>query len=165
MIKLSKRDNDWEQKKAKSDLKQIRAALKKEPIVKKMFEKYARDMNEIDKVSIQFVRDLDVSAKTVNGKIYLNAEMLEEDWKDYFHYVIHELDHYCQHKSNKCVENSNEGDYLDNPAEIEAFREQLKYREKTENKSTIDQYLKDLFDKHDVPKSERPDKKRELLDD
>ena len=165
MLKLSQRDDKHLQQKAKSDLAKIRAALKKEPIVHQMFKKYGRDLNEIDNVSIQFVRDLGVSAKTVNGKIYLNAEMLDEDWKDYFHYAIHELDHYCQHRSNKCVENSNEGNYLDNPAEIEAFKEQLKYRKKTEPKSTINEYIKDLFNKHDIPKDERPEKKKELLNE
>lgn len=39
MIKLSKRDVKQLEEKAKSDIEHIKSALKKEPIVKKMFEK------------------------------------------------------------------------------------------------------------------------------
>lgn len=163
MIKLSQRDNRALEQKARSDLKHLREALKKEPVVQRFFKKYDRDINEIDDVSVQFVNDLDVSAKTIDGKIYLNSEMLEENWKDYMHYMVHELEHYCQHRSNKCVENSNETNYLDNPAEVEAFKAQLKYRQKTEPKKEVDQYVTQLFDKHEIPKKERPEKKRELL--
>lgn len=165
MIKLSKRDNRKLDEKAKSDLEHIRKALKKEPIALKEFEKYKRDINEVNNVSIQFDPDLDVSAKTVNGDIFLNAKMLEDNWQDYFHYILHEITHYLQHTSGDCNGHgkSNE-EYLDNPAEIEAFKNQLHYREKTEDKKTVNKYLKDLFDKHNVPKKEREEKKEELLE-
>lgn len=167
MFKLSKRDLGDLDAKAKSDIEKIKAALKKEPIVQKEFKKYNRSLDEIDNVSIKFDPDLDVSAKTINGNIFLNAQMLEEDWKNYFHYAVHEITHYLQHTSGKCNGHGADAEknYLDNPSEIEAFQNQLKYREKTENKSEVNQYLKDLFDKHDVPKKERPEKKKELLDE
>lgn len=163
MIKLSKRDDAALKEKAKTDLEYIREALKKEPIVIRMFKKNKRDINEIDNVSIQFDKDLEVSAKTINGDIFLNAKMLEEDWKDYYHYLIHELSHYCDHKNNVCNENSKNVDYLDNPEEIKAFENQLQYREKTEGPDVVNEYIKELFDKHDIPKDERPEKKKELL--
>lgn len=165
MIKISKRDDRGLDDKAASDVEKIKAALKKEPIVISEFKKYKRDIDEVDNVSIQFDPNLDVSAKTVNGKIYLNAKMLEEDWKNYFHYAVHEITHYLQHTSGKCNGHGEEKSYLDNPAEIEAFQNQLKYREKTEDKSEVNQYVKDLFDKHNVPKKERSEKKKELLDE
>lgn len=164
MFKLSKRDNRSIDEKAKSDIAHLRLALKKEPIVIKMFKKHRRNINEIDYVSIKFDKKLDVSAKTVNGDIFLNAKMLEENWQDYMHYLVHELEHYCQHRSDECVENSNKSNYLDNPAEISAFKEQLKYREKTEPLSDVNEYIKDLFDKHHIPKRERHEKKKELMD-
>ncbi len=165
MIKLSKRDNRSLETKAKSDIAHLRTALKKEPIIIKMFKKYNRDINEIDTASIQFDDSLDVSAKTIDGEIFLNAKMLEDDWQEYMHYLVHEFEHYCQHRSNKCLENNKEVDYLDNPSEISAFKGQLKYKEKTEPKKEVNKYLKDLFDKHDIPKDERPIKKKELLDE
>lgn len=165
MLKLSKRDNRDKEQKAEVDIEHIKAALKKEPIVKRQFEKYKRDINEIDNVSIQFDDDLDVSAKTINGKIYLNSAMLEDKWQDYFHYAVHEITHYLQHTSGKCNGHGEENEsYLDNKSEIEAFQNQLKYREKTEDKSTVNKYVKDLLDKHDVPKDERTEKKKQLLD-
>jgi len=165
MIKISKRDNRDLEEKAKSDVEQIKAALKEEPIVQKEFKKYERDIKDVDKVSIEFDPTLDVSAKTINGKIYLNAKMLEEPWQDYFHYAVHEITHFLQHTSGKCSGHGKQKeDYLDNESEIEAFQNQLKYREKTEGNTEVNKYLKDLFDKHDVPKKERPEKKKELLD-
>lgn len=165
MLKISQRDHRDLQGKAKSDLKHIREALKKEPVVKAMFKKYKRDINQIDNVCIRFDPNLDVSAKTVNGKIFLNAKMLEENWKNYMHYAVHEIQHFLQHTSDNCDEYQDpNAEYLDNPSEIEAFQAQLKFREKTEPKSVVNDYLKDLFDKHDLPKKERPAKKKELLD-
>jgi len=163
MIKISKRDMRDKEEKATSDIEKIKAALKKEPIVQKEFKKYKRDINDIDNVVIKFDPDLDVSAKTVNGEISLKADMLDEDWHDYFHYAVHEITHYLQHTSGKCNAEEQEKPYLDNKNEIEAFKNQLKYREKTEDKKDVNQYLTDLFDKHDIPKSERPEKKKELL--
>ena len=166
MIKLSKRDNRAMEDKAEKDIEHIKAALKKEPIVQKEFKKYERDIEDVDNVSIEFDPNLDVSAKTVDGKIYLNAKMLEEDWQDYFHYAVHEITHYLQHTSGKCNGHGEEQEsYLDNDSEIEAFQNQLKYREKTEPESHVNKYVKDLFDKHNIPKKERPEKKKELLDE
>lgn len=167
MIKISKRDNRGLEDKAEQDVKYIKEQLKREPIVQKEFKKYERNINDVDKVSIEFDPNLDVSAKTINGKIYLNAKMLEEDWHDYFHYAVHEVTHYLQHTSGKC---NGHGDnekvpYLDNESEVEAFQNQLKYREKTEDKKTVNKYVKDLLDKHDVPQDERKEKKKELLDE
>jgi hypothetical protein len=164
MIKLSKRDNRFLEEKAKNDISHIRSALKKEPLVLKKMKEYGFDYNVIDNVSIQFVEGLDVSAKTINGHIFLNAKMLEEDWKDYFHYACHEMVHVFQHLSGKCNGDNTDEEYLDNPSEIEAFRTQLEYREKTEPKKEVNEYINDLFDRHNVPKKERPEKKQELLD-
>src|ERR1041385_2050476 len=165
MIKISQRDNRSSEEKAKGDIEHIKAALKKEPIVQKEFKKYKRDINEIDNVVIKFDPDLDVSAKTVDGEISLKADMLEENWQDYFHYAVHEITHYLQHTSGTCDAHEQQKDYLDNENEIEAFKNQLKYREKTEDKSDVNQYVKDLFDKHDIPKDERAKKRRQLLDE
>lgn len=165
MIKLSQRDTRNLDEKAKSDIEHIKAALKKEPIVQKEFKKYKRDISEIDDVSISFDDKLDVSAKTVNGDIFLNAKMLEDKWQDYFHYAIHEITHYLQHTSGKCNGHGEDKSYLDNDSEIEAFQNQLKYREKTEDNKTVNKYVKDLLDKHHVPKEERKEKKKELLDE
>lgn len=164
MLKLSQRHElkqDMKDK-AKSDLKHIIPALKKEPIVKEMFKKYKRDINDIDNISIQFA-PLDVSAKTINGDIFLNEEMLKDNWKDYFQYLPHELIHHLQHTSGKCAEDQKDEPYLDQPAEIEAFKAQLQYKEKTEDAATVNRYLRDLFDKHEIPKDERKEKKEELL--
>ncbi len=163
MIKLSKRDNRDLEQKAKGDISHIRMALKKEPIVIKMFKDAGRDINEVDNMSIQFDQNLDVSAKTVNGKIYLNAEMLKEKWQEYFHYLIHETKHYITHTSGKCDGDDKNVPYLDNPEEIAAFKDQLKYREKTEPKKDVVQYVEDLMDKHNTPANERPAKKKQLM--
>lgn len=152
--------------KAISDIEHIRKALKTEPIVKKEFEEYGRDINEIDNVKIRFDVGLDVSAKTINGEIFLNADMLDQDWHEYFNYAVHEITHYLQHTTDSCNEEEDKNTpYLDNKSEIEAFQNQLKYKEKTESKKAIEKYLKQLLDKHDLKGKEREDKKKELLDE
>lgn len=164
MLKLSMRDNRDLQEKAKNDIEQIKIALKKEPIIQKAFKQYNRNINDVDKISISFDDKLDVSAKTVNGKIFLNSKMLKDNWKDYFHYAIHECIHYLQHTSGECKshEQITNENYLDNKNEIEAFQKQISYRKKTEPKSEVNTYLNDLLDKHEIPKDERNEKKKEL---
>lgn len=126
-------------------------------------KKYDRDINDVDDISIQFVKDLDVSAKTINGMVYLNAEMLDDNWKDYFHYAIHEVKHVLTHQSGKCSGDNKNVPYLDNPEEVEAFKTQIKYREKTEPKEDVVEYVEDLMDKHSIPEEEKPAKKKELM--
>lgn len=147
-----------------SDINKIKEELKKEPIVKRMFKQYGRDLNEIDKVSIKFA-PLDVSAKTVNGHIYLNEKMKDDDYKSYRHYIVHELTHYLQHTSDKCLDEEpiTDDNYLDNPSEQEAFQNQLEYKEKTEPKQEVEDYLKQLFDRYDLDRDERKEKLKELL--
>ncbi len=163
MIKLSKRDNRKLEEKAKNDIMNIRAKAKKEPLVLKKLKEYGLDKDLIDDVSVQFDKNLDVSAKTINGKIYLNADMLKENWQDYYHYFCHEIIHSAQHLSGKCSGDNKEDSYLDNPAEIEAFQTQIKVREKTEPKEDVVEYVEDLMDRHNIPKNERAEKKKELL--
>jgi hypothetical protein len=162
MLKISMRDDRELEEKAKSDIKHIREAAKKEPLLLKKLKEYGFGKDLIDSVSVQFV-DLDVSAKTINGKIYLNAEMLKKPWQDYYSYFAHEICHSAQHRSGDCAGDSKDVPYLDNPAEVEAFQTQIKVREKYEPKEDVIEYVEDLMDKHDTPKDERADKKKELM--
>ena len=163
MLKISKTDNRLKEK-GKEDIKKIRTELKKDPIVLKMFKKYKVDISKIDNVPISFDSDIDVSAKTVDGEIFLNSDMLYDDYKEYIHYVVHELTHVLQHITGKCNNGLNSDiEYLDIPSEIEAFKEQLKFKEKTDSKKEIGKYLKKLFDRHDLNRKERKKKIKELL--
>ena len=93
----------------------ILEALKIEEPVQEALKKHKLKESVIDRVSITFA-PLDVSAKTVDGKIILNEKLLDGEWRDIIRYACHEIVHVCQQLTSD-VSNDDEKDYLDNPNE------------------------------------------------
>lgn len=146
-------------------IKRLKEALKKEPIVKRIFKKYDRSPDELDNISIKFA-PLEVSAKTINGNVILNENMKDEDDEHILAYMIHETSHAADHKFGSCGENEepiNDDNYLDSPAEQKAFKAQLEYKLDNESKEEVKKYLTMLFDRYDLSRKERQVKLKELL--
>ncbi len=145
-------------------IKRLKEELKKEPIAKRLFKKYDRPISDVDKMSVEFV-PLDVSAKTIDGDIFLNENMKDKSDEHILAYLLHESAHFCQHLSNKCLdeESITDDNYLDNPSEQEAFRAQLDYKLDNESKEEVKDYLTQLFDRYDLSRKERKEKMKELL--
>jgi hypothetical protein len=141
----------------------LRKTLKNSPIARHLCEKYDEDENFIDTIPIDFA-PLDVSAKTVNGRILLNSGLLEGEFRDNMRYLIHEFVH-CLQQENGDVGKGADGDYLDDPYEIEAFWYQLEGMEDMYDPKEIQEYIEGLLDHHGLKGKDRKEKEKELTDE
>jgi len=145
-------------------IERAKKSIKNNDIMKDVFKKYNIDINEIDNVPIAF-KDLNVSARTEKGVIYLNYRLLcNGDLIKISGYLIHELTHYAQQTSgSKPKQNSTGKDYLDNKLEEEGFQNQIGYIAETKGKDSSEKYVDQVLDHHDVKDSKREDKKEKLM--
>jgi hypothetical protein len=133
--------------------------LKNQPVYLDLCKKYKEDIEIIDDVKISFL-PLDVSAKTINGQIIINEELLKnKDWVEVERYFIHELTHVFQQKHNKVQGVVDKEDYLDDKNEQEAFQAQIEFMDDNGNsEEEIQEYLEHLLDHHDIKGKERKEK-------
>lgn len=145
-------------------LEAIVSLLKQSDVVKRLFEKYDTDIEDIDKMPIALV-DLPVSAKTKNGKVFINKKLLDDgDFEDHVHYIVHEATHWLQQKDGYArTKNRRDFDYLDLPEEIEAFKTQIEFMKEFYGKEVAEEYVDDLLDFHEFKGKEREKKKTELI--
>lgn len=153
-------------KKTKKFIDKVRADIKKHPVVKEMFKEYGVDLSEIDLFPICFA-ELEVSARTDHGIVYLNTSLIEEDGFDpdaINHYLVHEITHILQQTTGtKPTQGAEQGNYLDNESEIEGFQKQVEYLADTKSEEVAEEYVDQVLDHHDVQKG-REKKKDELMD-
>lgn len=142
----------------------IKADALKSDALKDKFEEYNVDIEEFKYVPICFT-DLEVSARTDHGIIYLNNKLLESgNISDISHYVVHEVTHFLQQTTGDGpTQGSTDGDYLDNEYEIEGFRTQTEFLSETQGEDVAEEYVEEVLDHHEVPKSERKERMEALL--
>jgi len=143
----------------------ITALLQGNKVVQQMFEDFGVDVAEIQNIPIEFA-DLKVSAKTRNGKVYLNKHLLDDDdFKDDIHYIVHEATHWLQqlHGDARKYKKDDTDDYLDLPAEIEAFKYQVQFMKDFQDDELAEQYVDDLLEFHELEGEEKSFKKSELM--
>lgn len=142
----------------------LRQSLKNNKVVQEKFEEYQVPLSELDLVPIKFA-DLDVSARTEHGIIYLNWQLLlDGQLSKLDHYLVHELTHYLQQTTgDQPTKGSADDDYLDNEFEQEGFQAQTEYLSDTRDDETAERYIKKVLDHHAVPAQERPEKEKDLL--
>lgn len=141
----------------------IKSRIKKHQALKEAFDKYNLDINEVDNIPVCFA-DIDVSARTDHGIIYLNWELLEEGFPKNDHYLAHEMTHYAQQTTGDGpTEGSTDDTYLDNKYEQEGFQVQTEYLSETKGDEVADQYIDDVLEYHEIPNSERTKRKKQLL--
>ena len=162
MLKNSKKKKPISKRVENEEIEKVKEQMKKEPIVKKVFKKYKVPISAIDKVDMAF-EDMDVSAKTKGGKIYFNIKFLDGGGFDEEHYAVHELIHYCQQVTDSLDDKEMEKDYLDNEHEMEAFENQVEYKEKEEGEGEAKRYVNQVLDHHNLKGKKRKRKFRELL--
>jgi hypothetical protein len=146
-------------------IKKMREYLKQNEVVRKMFEEYDVDIEEIDYIPMMF-GNLDVSAKTDHGVIIYNYKLLTDgDFFKDFSYGVHEMTHWLQQTTGtKATKSSDDGDYLDNPYEQEGFQNQVEYIADQFGDEEAEQYVDDLLEHHEVEdKGEFEDKKETLM--
>jgi hypothetical protein len=138
--------------------------LKANDVYLKMCKDFDVDPNVIDIIPMKF-GDINVSARTEKAVITFNYKLLcDGDFiKDYM-YMLHEVNHYLrQCYDTKPSPGADDGDYLLNPAEQEAFQYQLKYIEDQEGKNKAEKYVNNLLDHHEVSDPKERKEKKEIL--
>lgn len=148
-----------------SFVKKLKNKIKQEESYVKMCEEKEKSLDEIDKIDIDFI-ELDVSARTVDGKIDLNKQLLNGPFRDIMRYVIHEVTHVFQQIDGDVEEGSADksgDDYLDDENEGEAFSVQVDYMQDHYPDQDIIEYLEQLLDHHKIfNKRDRIERIREL---
>jgi hypothetical protein len=152
-------------KKKQEDLvEQIINLLKEHKLVRALFDSFDIDPEFIHKVDIVF-GDIGVSAKANKGSITINKKFLHDgNIVDDLHYIVHELVHVLQYMTgfvDKAKRYKFEH-YLDNPLELQAFKEQIKFIRDYKNDEEAEKYLKELLDFHEIGGKEREVKERIL---
>jgi len=149
----------------KEDLKILQESkdrIKSSKTIKKMFKEEGIPLSIIDVVPMCFC-DLEVSARTEHGIIYFNKK-LRNNSKEIDHYMVHEITHIIQQCFSKGpTEGSTNETYLDNPYEQEGFQNQTKFISEVKGDDAAEEYIDKVLDHHDVPDSEKEDKKDALM--
>ncbi len=139
------------------------------PQYKKIVKEYKNnhgldiDVDTIDGVSIRFCDEIDSSARTVNGEICLNEEIISNDSvgkevagssdEDLItRYILHEMVHVFQHMKNEGKKIKKEKEYLNREEEQEAFQAQISFM--NDNGEDVSSYVKKVIDLHDVKKDD-----------
>ncbi len=138
--------------------------LKKDKIWKKICKEYNEDPEIIDLIPTTFA-DLDVSANTNHGVVYINYKLLQdgEFFRDYS-YLIHEYTHWFQQcYGDRPTMASEEGRYLYNPHEQEGFQNQLEYISHHFGEDKAESYVDHLLEYHDVKGKKKQDKLESVL--
>lgn len=135
----------------------LKKDLKNQDVYIEKCKEYQEDIDYVDDIEIYFA-PLDVSAKTVNGTIILNENLIEsDDWEDIQRYTIHELTH-CFQQENGLVDGPIKGRYLDDENEQEAFKAQLEYMSEYDSPEEIQEYLEQLLDHHNINNEKQREK-------
>ena len=141
-----------------------RAYLKKDEVWQKICKEYDVDADIIDLFPIMF-GDLDVIAKTNKGIIILNYRLLTDgDFFEDYSYFVHEGRHALdQMFGDKATKSSDDGDYLHNPYEQQAFSDQAEYIAEQFGDQKAEKYVDDLLEHHDVKDKDEKDELQAIL--
>lgn len=145
-------------------INQAKNNLKQNETMQKVFEEHGVPIEYLDYFPMMFA-DLDVSAKTVKGVIYLNHKLLCDGdfFKDQM-YLVHEAIHVLQQGfGDRPTKGSDEGEYLDNEYEIESFQNQLEWMANELGEDEAEKYVDHLLDHHEIKDEEAEEKKDELM--
>jgi hypothetical protein len=145
--------------------------VKDSDVLKKIIKDWDGDDDSLELAPFCFSDDLDVSARTDHGIIYINynlikdCENMDEICDNIDHYILHEFTHNMQQCfGDKPTQGADDGSYLENEFEQEGFQNQTEYISDTKGEEEAEQYIEDLLDHHDVDdEEEREELKEELL--
>lgn len=139
--------------------------LRDNPVVQAIFEEYGVEPDRIDEIPVEFAK-IRSSAKTKNGKVYLNEKLLDDgDFIQDIHYIVHEAVHWLQQTTGSLEgrDLDDDVDYLDTPAEVEAFRNQIRFMKQFYGDKYANRYVDDLLDFHELDGRERAEKRSQLI--
>lgn len=141
----------------------LKKDLAEDQVVIDMFSKKGVPLKYIEYVPIVF-SDIDTSAKTSKGIIYLNPKMLKLDIDRVKAYIVHEITHWLdQCFSKEATESSDNDDYLMNEHEEKAFGNQVEYLKDNVGTEDAEEYVDNLLDYHEVDGKDRKKIEKKLL--
>jgi len=145
-------------------IKKLREFLKQDPVVRDMFKQYDVDIKEIDYIPMMF-GNIDVSAKTDHGVIIYNYKLLTDgDFFKDFSYGTHEITHWLQQTTgDEPTRSSDDGEYLENPFEQDAFQNQVEYIAEHFGDGEAEEYVDNLLDHHEVDDDNKRDELEAVL--
>ena len=143
----------------------IKKYLMADEIYRELCVEYGRSPEILDGISVVFTDEIDVTAKTINAKVFLNSSLIDEKIHIIARYLLHELTHCFQHmeKDGKPIKKKDKI-YLNRPEELEAFQYQIKFDAKKRPDKEVNEYVNNLLSYHKIPKEERREKKDELME-
>lgn len=142
----------------------LKQFLKADETFQDLCKEYNQETDILDGIPVVFTGDLDVTAKTINARVFLNSSLLDEKIEIIARYLLHEITHCLQHmkkEGEKKVKKENV--YLDRPEELEAFQYQIKFDADKRSDKKVNDYVNDLISYHKIPKEKRKEKKRDLM--
>lgn len=161
-----KRAKEQREQRAKENrIKELKNLVKEDKVYLEKCKKYNESPSFVDGVDASFSSDIDVSAKTVNGKVFLNDKLFDEDIEKQARYLLHETIHCMQQKAGKVSGKVDKEDYLDDPNEQEAFKAQIKFQCEHEDAEEIQEYIETLLDHHGKEGEERDEIAKKLVED
>ena len=161
MLKMANKRSHKENLKT---IDRVKDKVKKSKVYADLCEEYGVELEYIDLIPMAF-NDLEVSARTDKGCIYFNEEMLDDgNFEKDDHYLIHEMVHHFQQCfGNGPTKGSTPDNYLDNECEQEGFQAQTEYLSETRDDGAAEKYVQKVMDHHDIPKKERKERRKDLL--
>lgn len=139
--------------------------LKDNDIIKDMCNEYDVDVDILDIIPVRF-GDLDVSARTEKGIITLSYKLLcDGSFFNEYHYLCHEIRHHLdQCFGDKPTQGAEDGDYLHNPFEQAAFKDQIQYIDDQFGDDEAESYVEHLLDHHDKKGKEKEKLEKTLME-
>ena len=135
-------------------VKNILGELKKSKTMEKLCKEYGENVDYLDHIPICFA-DLDVSARTEHGIIYINKKFINT-LNEIPPYCAHEMTHHFQQCfADGPTKGSADDDYLDNENEIDGFQNQTEYNSEHDGKDKAEKYIDRVLDHHDFPDQKR----------
>ena len=139
-----------------------KSEIKKTVQIKQLCKDYNMPLETIDYIPTMF-KTLNVSARTEKGIVYLSYKLLNDDFHKNYGYLIHEYTHFFQQCFNsKPTTSKEEENYLENPFEQEAFKNQIEYIEDEFGNKESKKYIEHLLDYHEVEEEDKQDIRSEL---
>jgi hypothetical protein len=163
--KLSSKDKNKKLENKTKLVVKLKHFLKADETFRDLCKEYEEDPSILDGIPVVFSGDLDVTAKTINAKVFLNSSLLDEKLEIIARYLLHELTHCFQHMEKEGKKKTKkEKIYLNRPEELEAFQYQIKFDADKRSGKKVNEYVNDLLSYHKIPKEKRSEKKDELMD-
>jgi len=143
----------------------LKKKIKDHEVLREMFDEYNIDINELDLIPVAFM-DLEVSARTDHGVIYLSTKLLKDSTiLNDDHYLVHEITHWLQQSTGDHPTTGGEKgeDYVSNKYEVEGFQNQTEYISDEYGDDTAEEYVDKVLDHHKLKGKKRENRKEKLL--